>query len=271
MTRILLALAATSVVAVAASYPSEIDTWRRARETRLKAEDGWLTVSGLFWLQEGVNSFGTGADNDIVLPDGPPRGGTFELRNGKVTVSMNGTTRSIENDSDESVKIGRLTLLVIKRGDRYGIRLKDPDTVNRRNFHGIEYYPPKEEYRVTARFVSEPMSTPILNILGQTELSESPGYAVFHLDGKEYRLRPILEEPGAKELFYIFKDQTSGKETYGAGRYLYSDLPKDGKVVLDFNKAYNPPCAFTDFATCPLPPRENHLALRIEAGEKKYH
>jgi uncharacterized protein (DUF1684 family) len=268
--RFLLPLGASLLLA-AASYQSEIEAWRRARESRLKAEDGWLTVAGLFWLHDGINSFGKAADNEIVLPDGPAHAGSFELHAGKVTVTMNGGTRSIANDSDDSVKTGRLTLLVIKRADKFGIRLKDPESANRRNFHGLEYFPADEAYRVTARFVSEPMQTPVLNILAQTELSESPGYAVFQLHGKEYRLRPILEEPGAKELFYIFKDQTSGKETYGAGRYLYSDLPNNGKVILDFNKAYNPPCSFTDFATCPLPPRENHLAVRLEAGEKKYH
>jgi len=266
-----LVLFATFLLALAAGYQSEIEEWRRARETRLKAEDGWLSVAGLFWLHEGVNPFGTGKDNEIVLPDGPAKAGTFELRNSKVTVSMNGSNRAIGADSEESVKVGRLTLLVIKRGDKFGIRLKDPESAYRRNFHGLEYFPAKEEYRVTARFVAEPKQTPILNILGQTELSASPGYAVFTLNGTELRLRPILEEPDAKQLFYIFKDKTSGKETYPAARYLYSDLPKDGKVTLDFNKAYNPPCAFTDYATCPLPPRENHLAVRVEAGEKKYH
>jgi len=163
-----------------------------------------------------------------------------------------------------------LNLFVIKRGDRYGIRLKDPDSQYRREFHGIEYFPADERYRVTARFVAERRTIPILNILGQTEPSECPGYVVFRLNGQELRLYPILEEPGAKQLFYIFRDQTTGKETYGAGRFLYSDLPQDGQVTLDFNKAYNPPCAFTPYATCPLPPKENHLAVRIEAGEKKY-
>jgi uncharacterized protein len=271
MVRSLLILAAACMLAIAASYQSEIESWRRAREERLKAEDGWLTVAGLFWLREGANSFGKSADNDIVLPDGPPQAGSFNLSAGKVTVTMNASTRAIANDSADAVKVGRLVLLVIKRSDKFGIRLKDPESANRRNFHGLEYYPPKEEYRVTARFVAEPKQIPILNILGQTEPSESPGYAVFRMNGKELRVRPILEAPGAKELFYIFKDQTAGKETYPAGRYLYSDLPKDGQVILDFNKAYNPPCSFTDYATCPLPPRENHLDVRIEAGEKKYH
>jgi uncharacterized protein (DUF1684 family) len=118
--------------------------------------------------------------------------------------------------------------------------------------------------------VAEPRKIPILNVLGQTEDSECPGYAVFRLNGHEFKLYPILEEPGAKELFFLFRDQTSAKETYGAGRFLYSALPQNGQVVLDFNKAHNPPCAFTAYATCPLPPPENRLAVRIEAGEKKY-
>ena len=139
-----------------------------------------------------------------------------------------------------------------------------------REFHGLEYFPADEAYRITARFVSEPRKIPILNVLGQTDPEECPGYAAFRLHGRDVRLYPVLEEPDAKELFFIFHDLTSGKETYGAGRFLYSALPRDGKVVLDFNKAYNPPCAFTPYATCPLPPKENRLGVRVEAGEKKY-
>ena len=258
------------VMAAAPAFQAEIAEWRRAREAALKADGGWLTVAGLFWLHEGPNRVGKDAANDIVLPDGPAHAGTFELRSGKVTVTLEGKSREIAHDSADVVKIGRLNLFVIKRGEKFGIRLKDPDSQYRREFHGIEYFPANEQYRVTARFVSEPKTIPILNVLGQTEPSECPGYAAFRLGGKEFRLYPILEEPGAKELFYIFRDQTTGKETYPAGRFLYSGLPKDGKVELDFNKAYNPPCAFTPFATCPLPPKENHLAVRIEAGEKTF-
>jgi uncharacterized protein (DUF1684 family) len=178
--------------------------------------------------------------------------------------------RELKPDSSDVLKVGRLSLFAIRRGERFGIRLKDPDSEYRRGFTRLEYFPAGEAWRLTARFVPEPKKIPILNVLGQTEESECPGYAVFHLAGQELRLYPILEEPGAKELFYIFKDQTSGKETYGAGRFLYSDLPRDGKVVLDFNKAYNPPCSFTPYATCPLPPPENRLPVRVEAGEKKY-
>ena len=252
------------------TYQSEIAQWRQNREATLKADGGWLTVAGLFWLKEGTNTIGTGGANDIVLPAGPATFGAIDLHHGKVTVTRGAPARELKPDSPDVLKVDRLSLFVIKRGDRFGIRLKDPDSEYRRSFHGLEYYAANEAYRVTARFVAEPKKIPILNVLGQTEESDCPGYALFHLGGQELKLYPIFEEPGAKELFYIFKDQTSGKETYGAGRFFYSDLPKDGKVVLDFNKAYNPPCSFTPYATCPLPPPENRLPVRVEAGEKKY-
>jgi uncharacterized protein (DUF1684 family) len=264
-------LIAGVAMAAVSTYQAEIAEWRAKREAVLKAEGGWLSVAGLFWLHDGANRFGTDRGNDIVLPDGPASAGIFELHDGKVVAVMDSSNRDIAHDSADVVKVGRLSLFVIKRGDKMGVRLKDPGSEYRRDFHGIDYFPADESYRVTARFVSEPHKIPILNVLGQTEDSECPGYAVFQLKGKEYHLHPILEEPDAKQLFYIFRDLTTGKETYGAGRFLYSDMPKNGQVELDFNKAYNPPCVFTPYATCPLPPKENHLAVRIEAGEKNYH
>lgn len=258
-------------MATAADYQSEILAWRSARQTALKGENGWLSLAGLAWLHEGKNTFGRDASNDIVLPDGPPHAGSFELRNREVTVTVDGATRGVRHDSADRVKVGRVNMQVILRGDKFGIRLRDPESEARRGFHGIESYPIDASWRVTARWVPEPHKIPILNVLGQTEQSDCPGYAVFQIHGREYRLYPIFEEPGAKELFYIFRDLTSGKETYGAGRFFYSGLPEDGHVVLDFNKAYNPPCVFTPYATCPLPPPENRLDLRVEAGEKKYH
>ncbi|PWU11903.1 MAG: DUF1684 domain-containing protein [Terriglobia bacterium] len=254
----------------ALSYQSEIAQWREKREARLQHDGGWLTVAGLFWLHEGQNVFGSAARSDVVLPAGPARAGIFELHNGKVTVKMDGAAREVRADTDDVVNVGRLHLYVIKRSDKIGIRLKDPESPYVRAFHGIEYYPAREEYKLTAQFVADPKKIPITNILGQTEPEDSPGYVVFRLNGKEYRLRPVYDDPNSKDLFFIFKDQTAGKETYGAGRFLDTDPPKDGKVVLDFNKAYNPPCAFTPYATCPLPPPENRLAVRLEAGEKTY-
>ncbi|MGO9260599.1 MAG: DUF1684 domain-containing protein [Bryobacteraceae bacterium] len=274
--------AMAGMAAVSAAYQSEIAGWHAQREAALKAENGWLSLAGLFWLREGANHFGADGSNDIVLADGPARAGVFDLDYGKVTVTMNEAhartspsmtttaSRPVVPDSADVVKVGRLNLFVIQRGDRIGIRLKDPDSPARREFRGIQSFPANEAWRVNAKFVPEARKIPILNVLGQTDSSDSPGYAVFRLGGRELRLYPILEEPDARQLFFIFRDQTSGKETYGAGRFLYSDMPKDGQVVLDFNKAYNPPCAFTPYATCPLPPPENRLAVRIEAGEKKY-
>lgn len=265
----LLLLGAMALTA-ASTFDSDIAAWRQKREASLRSDNGWLTLTGLFWLHDGANSFGRGPSNEIALEDGPPHAGTFNLQGGKVTVSMAGNTRAVEPDSADVVKAGRLNLYVIKRGDKYGIRVKDPESKARREFHGLDYFPADERYRVTARWVAEPRHIPILNILGQTEDSDCPGYAVFQLNGKDLKLYPIIETPGDKELFYIFRDQTAGKETYGAGRFLYSAMPQDGKVVLDFNKAYNPPCTFSPYATCPLPPPENRLPIRIEAGEKKY-
>ncbi len=271
MTRAVACLLLGVTMAAAADYASEISVWRQSRLQSLQADGGWLSLAGLSWLHEGDNSFGRDASNQIVLPDGPPHAGAFHLKNGEVTVTLDGATRKVAHDSGDRVKAGRVNMQLILRGGRYGIRLRDPESEARRHFHGIESFPASEAWRITARFVAEPRKIPILNILGQTEESECPGYAVFDIHGKEYRLYPIFEEPGAKELFYIFRDQTTGKETYGAGRFFYSALPENGHVVLDFNKAYNPPCAFTPYATCPLPPKENRLDVRIEAGEKKYH
>jgi hypothetical protein len=270
----LVLLSGAAVLAMAAdqtAFQTEIARWRHDREARLKADGGWLTVAGLFWLHTGANAFGSDPAGDIALPDGPAHAGVFTFDGHRVSVAMNGTTREVTPDSPtDAVRVGRLSLFVIQRSDKFGIRLKDPESQFRREFHGLEYFPAGEAWRINAKWVAAPKKIPVLNILGQTESSECPGYAEFELGGKPLRLYPILEEPGAKELFYIFRDETAGKETYGAGRFLYSEMPRDGHVVLDFNKAYNPPCSFTPYATCPLPPPENRLAVRIEAGEKKY-
>ena len=271
MLRILMAsLAGLALMAATSTFDTEIAQWRQQRLDKLKADGGWLTLVGLVWLHEGANTFGKDEKNDVVVPDGPAHAGVFELKNDTVTAQINGSSKEIKADSADAAEAGRAKLYVIKRGEKIGIRVKDPDSEYRRNFHGIENYPANPKYRVIAKWVEDEKQIPILNIIGITEPLKSPGVAVFTLHGKEYRVRPVFETPDAKELFYIFKDETSGKETYGAGRFLYSDMPKDGKVTVDFNKAYNPPCAFTPYATCPLPPPENKLPVRIEAGEKNY-
>jgi uncharacterized protein len=254
------------------AYRAQVEEWRRHREAALKADGGWLTVTGLFWLHDGVNSFGSASSKDIVLPADPAvKDGAFDLHNGTVTLRLDGQTRALRTDSGgkpDAVTMGGLAMFAIRRGGKYGIRLKDNNSSLRKEFTGLHYYPVSEDYRVTTRLAPDAKKIPILNILGQVEDTPSPGYVEFELRGQKLRLTPVEESPG--ELFFIFRDLTAGKETYGSGRFLDTELGKDGEVVLDFNKAYNPPCAFTPYATCPLPPKENRLAVRIEAGELKY-
>ncbi len=264
------------------SYRQSIEKWRVTREANLKAADGWLTVAGLFWLHEGENSCGSDPRADVQLPAGraPAKVGVFRFAGGVTTfqgapglaIRLNGQpavgTVHLKYDSDV-LSFADFSLLPIKRGPKYGIRLKDINSEYRREFHGLKWYPARESYRMVAKFTAyeTPQTIPVLNIIGQTENQPSPGYATFRLKDREYRLDPVLED---NRLFFIFRDLTSGKTTYGAGRFLYADMPKEGKVVLDFNKAYNPPCAFTPYATCPLPPKQNRLNVAIEAGELKY-
>jgi uncharacterized protein (DUF1684 family) len=280
------AVAPASVATPDPAYRAGIETWRAQREARLKSDGGWLQVVGLFWLKPGATSFGTDPGNGIVLPAGsaPPRAGVFDLQGGKTTVRLEPgvdatvdgkpiTVRELRPDVPgpaDVVKLGpRLTLHVIERGGRYGIRLKDTQSALLKEFTGLRWFPVREEYRIDARFVpyDPPKKIPVPNILGQVEELPSPGYVAFTVGGREVRLDPVLEEPGAEELFFIFRDQTAGKETYPAGRFLYTPMPRDGVVALDFNKAYSPPCAFTPYATCPLPPKQNRLPVRIDAGE----
>jgi uncharacterized protein (DUF1684 family) len=284
-------LACTLATAAASdeSYRGEIRTWREDREARLRADGGWLTVAGLFWLKDGWNTFGSGASCDIVLPEGsaPALAGAFDLAKGRTSVTLEpGVPGSIgsrpvtgptelrpdSSGSPDALELGRLSLHVIERGGRLGIRLKDRESQLRRDFTCLTWFPIDERSRVLARFVpyDPPKALEVPNVLGRSENMSSPGRAEFTIDGTPLHLDGVLEEPDAAELFFIFRDQTSGNETYGAGRFLHADLPKDGELILDFNKAYNPPCAFTPYATCPLPPPQNRLPVRIEAGEKAY-
>src|SRR5258708_6453858 len=268
-----LLLALSLAIADDKGYQDTIDRWRHERETKLQADDGWLTVAGLFWLKEGANSAGSSDSNTIRLPRGPSHVGDFDFHDGKTLFRSDADVRPLRADTDpggpDNVVIGEFTMFVIHRGNRYGIRLKDKDSEFRKEFTGLHWFPAREDYRIVARFVpyDQPRKIAVPNILRETEKEPSPGYALFSIHGHEYRLDPVLDE---KRLFFIFRDQTSGKETYGSGRFLYAEMPREGKVVLDFNKAENPPCAFTPYATCPLPPVQNRLAGRIEAGGFKY-
>jgi uncharacterized protein (DUF1684 family) len=282
----MLALALAAALEAQTSYRAEIEKWRQAREENLKKDDGWLTVAGLFWLKEGVNLAGAEASSQVALPQGsaPARVGSFVLRGGKVSftaepgvvVTSGGKpVRSLEMRSDtpgppDILSIGRLSMFVIARGARVGIRLRDKESSFRREFTGLRWFPVEEAWRIVAKWVpyTPVKQIDVLNIIGDTERQPCPGYASFQVAGQEYRLEPIAE---GDRLFFIFRDLTSGKETYPSGRFLYADAPRGGQVVLDFNKAYNPPCAFTPYATCPLPPPQNRLAVRIPAGELNYH
>ena len=269
------------------NYESELEKWRIDHEKELKSENGWLTVAGLFWLKDGVNTIGAGAGFDIELTENFKQGkfGAIDFQNGQATLKIEpGVEASVDGEnlsgidlvSDEkgrptSVQTGSQTFYLIKRADRFGIRLKDKNSRARLGFTGLKWFPVDEKYKVEANF--EAFATPkevlIPNVLGGSFKMKSPGVLRFKLNGKKYALEPVLEE-GSDDLFIIFRDATSKTETYGAGRFLYAKKGANGKVVLDFNKAENPPCAFTDFATCPLPPPQNRLDVMINAGEKRY-
>jgi uncharacterized protein (DUF1684 family) len=283
------AFIATHAVAIdVAQEQRDIEQWRAARIARLTGPTGWLTLVGLYWFNEGANTFGRAEKNALVLDhkNMPSTLGTFTLSNGKVLFSADSASvvtqagkpvKSIamlpdSSDDPTVLDAGSIEFFVIERVGKMGLRVRDTEHPARKNFRGIDYFPISATWALDAKF--EPY-TPvhhieIINILGMTEKMESPGAVVFNKGGKEYRLDAILEAPDEKELFIMFADTTSARETYGAGRFIYIPLPVNGRAVVDFNKAYNPPCAFNDFATCPLPPPQNRLQLRVDAGEKKY-
>ncbi len=270
-----------------AAYQLEIENWHKKRIENLRSENGWLNLAGLFWLSEGINTFGSDGNNTFVFPEGKieKKAGFFLLKEGvvrvevapKVNITVKGkpVTSMIVFPSDSSKSVvmehGSLRWFVIKREDKLGIRLRDLESKDLLEFDDVDRFPVDAQWRVVADFEKSDSSRviQISNILGQTMNQRSPGTLIFELQGKQCRL-DVIEE-GSDELFVIYGDQTNGETTYGAGRYLYVKYPDaDNKIVLDFNKGQNPPCAFTSFATCPLPPKQNRLALAIEAGEKNY-
>ena len=269
-------------------YIQEIVTWHQNRETNLKKEKGWLTVSGLFWLDEGENTFGSGKENKIVFPDGKADAkiGSLILFKDEVRLNILPNIEVKRNDTlfssgiifnkdieEQSVILSHRNLrwFIIKRGNRYGVRLRDLESDARKNFTHIECFPVIEKWKVNATFEApnSKKTIPIHDVIGNTTETTFGGTLKFEIDGKSYTLDATLE--GEDDLFIVFGDYTNGVKTYGAGRFLYAKKPKEGnKLVLDFNKSYNPPCAFTDFATCPLPPDQNKLPFEVLAGELKY-
>jgi uncharacterized protein (DUF1684 family) len=268
------------------AYQAEVEQWHAGRIESLKSANGWLNLAGLFWLKEGVSTFGSDESNDIVFPKDkiPAKAGLFLLQKGMVTMTTLPTVEMISNDApiksgtifhpdstrQPKLSYGSLQWFVIKRDDQFGIRLRDLESATVKEFHGIERYEVDPDFRTEARLEVPAVAKKIdiTNVLGQTTAQDSPGTLVFTIRKKEYRLDALLE---GEELFVIFGDPTNENETYPSGRYMYAKKPgADGKTILDFNKAFNPPCAFTPFATCPLPPKQNVLALAIMAGEMNY-
>lgn len=265
------------------SYQESILEWRRALEASLRREEGWLALAGLSWLREGENTVGADPASDLALPVGsaPGQVGRIELADGRARLTIApGVEAMVEGDrirevsmtpdtegAPTRVRVGSLTLAVIRRGKRWGLRVWDRNSPARASFSGREWYPIDEAYRVEARFLAydPPRMLGILDVLGEVEETPCPGCVIFALAGQESQLQVCeADEDG---LFFIFRDATSGATTYPAGRFLVSEPAQDGRVILDFNRAYNPPCAFTPYATCPLPPEGNTLPQAIEAGE----
>jgi uncharacterized protein (DUF1684 family) len=268
-------------------HEAEITIWRSQRLDRLKAEGGWLSLVGLHWLKDGANSIGSAKGSDVLIASAPAKLGTATLAGGEVTFTLepgaiavvgtsdrnkNAVLRDDRSEQPTKVAFGTTSFYVIDRDGKKGLRVKDTEAATRKNFLGLDYFDVAEKWRVEAKWEAfdPPKTLDVPTVLGTVEKYKVPGKAVFERGGKTYEVQPVLETADAKQLFLIFADKTTGKETYGAGRFLYADMPANGKIVLDFNKAYNPPCAFTPYATCPLAPPENRINLRIDAGEKKY-
>jgi uncharacterized protein len=265
-------------------YIQQVKQWDQKRVSRLKEETGWLNLAGLFWLKEGNNSLGSAKDNDIIFSSGPAHIGSMLLRDSVVEFTAVPEVNVLNNnkpvsqiflldDTTENPTIlqnGSLRWYIIKRPKGFAIRLRDLNAKLVKEFKGIERFPISEDWKLPAKFVkyTPPVKMEIPDITGVVGEEISPGKVIFSKDGKQFSLDAIDEE---NKLWFIFADETSGDETYGAGRYLYADKPDSlGNMILDFNLSYNPPCAFTKFATCPFPPKENYLNLKITAGEKMW-
>jgi uncharacterized protein len=275
--------------AAEAQYQSEESLWRMQRQEDLTKPDGWTSLVGLHWLTLPSHYVGSSARSGIRLAIGPPSLGMFQRNGDKVFFTperglaltlddkpFKGRVQ-LKDDSNDGIPSvlgfdeGKGKLTVIERGGNRGLRVKHADAPTRTQFKGLDYWPANRDWRVEAAFIPNPAGTtlPIVTIIGTTENMPNPGVLEFQREGKTYRIEAVDE--GAQTLLLIIADRTSGHETYGAGRYIKVPRPDaQGKVVIDFNRAYNPPCAFTPFATCPLPPNQNRLDLAIAAGEKRY-
>lgn len=291
--RRLFALAGLAALALAAAAPdaflADLEAWKKWRAGRLQQPDSWLTLVGLAWLGEGDNAVGADPAAAVRLPAGkaPARVGTIRLAAGRarfaaepgVPVTHDGApvTAALDladdgaKDGPTVLRHGSLSFYLIQRSGRLGVRIKDSEADALRHFRGLDYYPADPKWRVDARFEPAPAGShlEVPDTIGGLQSIDQPGWVVFALADGEHRL-VALDDTGDGRLFLVFGDRTNGRETYGGGRFLYTEPPVTGRVTIDFNRAYNPPCVFTPWATCPLPPPGNRLSLAVEAGEKKY-
>ena len=295
---IFFALLATPVFAQEANWEHELAAWRTQHVNDLLKPAGWLSLTGLEWLQPGDNTFGTASDNKIHLAgSGAGHIGILRLEGNNVKLlppsggfppdlQVAGAPAKeqpllVEADNDKNaphITIGTLNMYVIRREDKYALRVKDSKSPTLAGFHGLHWYDPNEKYRVKAKWIpyNPQKSVTLATLAGTTYSQPVPGAAEFVLDGKTYRLEPVMEDAAATQLFFILRDTTSATTTYKACRFLYTVLPthgvdKQGELWLDLNRLENPPCAYTAFATCPLPPTQNRLPIALPVGEKRYH
>jgi uncharacterized protein len=282
--KMMVMLATVALVMQAPGYRADVEKFRAERAEEIGGPTGWAALAGLHWISPGNHTIGRAKTNDVVLaaPSSPDRLGTLTVGADAATLvlarGVNGLVKGTPVTSvdlrpgtaaADGLTVGGMTMVVIKRGTRLALRVWDTKSPSRVAFTGLRWLPIDPAWRIDARFVPHE-SVPrahVMNVLGDVVEMPNVGYAEFDVGGQTFRLEALLESDDAKELFFMFRDATSGKTTYVAGRYLYADLPKDGRVTLDFNKAKNPPCAFTDFATCPLPPPRNRLPIPVDAGE----
>ena len=278
------------------TWQSDLLAWRAQRATNLQAPEGWLSLIALGWLKEGDNSFGSADDCRVqIAGHGPAHIAVVRLEKGGLRLlppaggfpkdltvdgqpAKDQTLLADDAEKPSKLTIGTVTIIVIHRDDQYGLRVKDLQAPTRVSFHGLHWYAPNASYRVHAKWIpyNPPKVLDIPTVLGTTTHLPAPGVAEFTLDGQVLRLEPVLEDPQSTDLFFIMRDATSKTATYGAGRFLYTKLPdhgvdQPGEVWLDFNRLINPPCAFTAYATCPLPPPQNRLSVPIPVGEQRYH
>jgi uncharacterized protein len=295
---ILAICAATSLAQQNATWEQDLSTWHTQHAADLQKPDGWLALAGLVWLEPGDNPMGSAADSKLRLPASGPghvgilhlEGTTVSLRppaegfpagllvDGKPAQPQDLHASSDNDKGNPRMTIGSLNFYAVRRGDRFGLRIKDAKSPTLVGFHGLKWYPPNSHYLVQAKWIpyNPPKTIKLATMIGTAYDAPVPGAAEFQLDGKTYHLEPVTEENPPVKLFFILKDSTSATKTYGACRFLYTPLPpnglhKPGEFVLDFNHLENPPCAYTPFATCPLPPRGNRLPIPLPVGELRYH